>query len=129
NMKAKVAEPADDCAGSRCLAGVHAGAGERYDRNAEGVEDDVCVQLARPDARRYADAFAEIREMQDGAEHLAIERGANVGVRGVADADNATDVQDLHNVADLQAVRQVSGVTEQRLAMPECANHDVALLD
>ncbi len=38
----------------------------------------VVVELARADARRHADALAEVRELQHDAEHLAVERLALV---------------------------------------------------
>ena len=50
--------------GGRGLAGFHAGARERDDRHAAGVERRVVIELAIADARRHADALAEIREMQ-----------------------------------------------------------------
>jgi hypothetical protein len=59
-------------------------------------------------------------------EHLAIERLALVRRRGIADAEHAADVQHLNHIARLERLGNVARVAEQRLAMPERADHDVA---
>jgi hypothetical protein len=76
-----------------------------------------------------ADAFAEVGKAQHGAEHLAVERRANVGVGRIADAEYAAYIQKLDRVARLERGRQVARVAAQRLAMTERADDDVALVD
>ena len=95
----------------------------RVSRRGRGIE------LGRAHARRDADALAEVREMQHRAEHLAVERLADIRVGGIADAEHAADVQELHDRADLERFGKMSGVAEQRLAVAERADDDVALVD
>jgi hypothetical protein len=59
----------------------------------------------------------------------AVERLAVRRIDRIANSDDAAQVQELHDVAGLELGRQVAGVAEQRLAMTERADDDVALLD
>src|SRR5438128_8377857 len=120
---------ADDRACRRSLARFHTRARERDHRHVPRIELRIVIELALADARRYADALAEIREHQRDAEHATVERLALVGIHRVADADHAADVQHLHDVARLHALGNVPGVAEQRLAMAERADDDVTLTD
>src|SRR5690606_6572641 len=125
-----VPEAAHDGAGRRGLAGVHARAGERDHRHA--VQRDRPVGAVRPlltDPRRHADALAEVWELEHDAEHPAVERLAVRRVDRVADAEHAAEIQELDDVAGHELLGQVPGVAEQRLAVPERADDDVAALD
>ena len=119
----------DDGAGGGGLAGFHAGAGERDDWHAARIHGGVVVQALVAHARRHADALAEIWELQHDADDARIERPTLFGIDGVDDAEHAADVQHLDHVAFLDGLRQVSGIAEQRLAMTERADDDVALRD
>ena len=66
-------------------------------------------------------------KVQHHAEHAAVERLALVGIHRVADAEHAADVQHLDDVAGLHGFGHVARIAEQRLAMAERADHDVAL--
>ena len=115
--------------GGRGLAGLHAGTRERHHGHAAHVERGLVVEPLVAGSRRHADALAEIREGEHGAEHLAIERLALVRRRGIADAEHAADVQHLNHVPRLQRLGNVARIAEQRLAVAEGADHDVAARD
>ncbi len=117
---------ADDGAGRRGLAGFHAGASESDDGHALRVQLRLRIELRLADARRHADALAQVRERQRHADHAAVERLALVGIHRVAHAEHAADVEHLHDVARLHARRNVARVAEQRLAMAQRAHDHVA---
>src|SRR5688572_1382573 len=127
--QAVVAEAADDRARGRGLARVHTGAGDRDDGHAVRVERHVELQRLGGDARRHADALPQVREVEHAAQDLAAEWVAVRRIDGVADADDAAQVQKLHGIAGRKLRRQVARVAEQRLAVPERADDDVALFD
>ena len=60
-----------------------------------GVERRGEVERHLADLRRLADALAEVGEAQHGAEHLAVEGRAEVGVDRVADAEHAAQVEQV----------------------------------
>jgi hypothetical protein len=126
---AEVAQAADDGAGGRGLAGVHAGAGECHDRHALGVQRGREVELLGAGARRHADAFAEVGEVEHRAEHARLEGLAEARVDRVAHADHAAHVEDLQHVARGHLLGQVARIAEQRLPVAERADDDVAALD
>ncbi len=65
--------------------------------------------------------------MQHGAQDFAVERWSDVRIRRIANAEDAADIENLDRVADVQLSGEVPRVTQQRFAMPERADHDVAL--
>ena len=67
--------------------------------------------------------------MQYGAEHFAVEGWADIRIGGVANTEHAADVEQLDRVAHSELRRQMSRVAAQRLAVPECADNDVTLVD
>ena len=123
-----MAHPAHHRTGGGGLAGLHAGARERDHRDTLRVEGRGEIELAVAGARRNADALAEVGEGEHHAEHAAIERLAFVGVGRVADAEHATDVEHLDDIARSELRRHMARVPEQRLAVPERAHDDVALV-
>jgi hypothetical protein len=72
-------------------------------------------------------ASAIIGEGQHAAQHPAVKRLALVGVGRIAHAEHAADVQHLDDVAGLHALRYMSRVAEQGLAMTERADDHIAL--
>jgi hypothetical protein len=127
HVQAAMPHAGDDGAGRRGLTGFHTGAGERDDRHAVRIEFGVRIELLVADARRHADALTEIRELQHDADDARVERPALLGIRGIAHAEHAADVQHLNDVAFLDRLRQVARVAEQRLTVTERADDDVAL--
>jgi hypothetical protein len=105
------------------------GAGERDDRDIGTVEWPVEDQLSRSHARRHANPFSEIREVQHGAKHAAVERLALGLVDRIAYAEYTAEIQNLDDVAGCEALGQVTRIAEQRLAVTERADDDIALLD
>src|SRR6185312_5715152 len=124
-----VAHAAHDRAGGCRLACLHARARERDDRDAARLEASVRRKRSETDARRYADALPEIGEVQHDTEHAAVERLALLGIGRIADAEHASDVEHLDHVAGAERRGYVAGVAEERLAVPERADDDVALDD
>ncbi len=122
-------QPADDRAGGRRLAGIHAGPGKRNDRHTARIQRDVRIERPVARARRDADALRQIRKVKHRAQHFAVERRADFRVRRITDAQHAADVEDLHDGTDFQGFRQVTRVAEQGLAVAQCADDDVALVD
>ncbi len=116
----------DDRAGGRGLAGFHASARKRHDRNAAGVELRALIQPLVPDSRRDSDALSEVREVEHHAQNATVEWLSLVGIDRVANAEHPADIEHLDHVTGLQARRHVARVAEQRLAMAEGANDDVA---
>jgi hypothetical protein len=70
-----------------------------------------------------------VGEVQHGAQDLAVERRSDVGVCRVADTEHAADVEDLDRIADVERLRQMTGIAAQCLAVPERADEYVALVD
>ncbi len=97
-------------AGRRCLAGVHAGAGQRDHRDALCFERCILVQLGQTDSRGNADAFAEVGKLQHGSEYFTVERCADIRIGGIADTDDAADIEKLNFIARLELFWQVSGI-------------------
>ena len=83
----------DDRARSGGLAGVHASARDGDDGHAMRVERHVELQRLGRDARRHADALAQVRKVEHAAQDLAVERLAVRRIDRVADADHAAEVQ------------------------------------
>src|SRR5882757_404143 len=73
----------------------------------------------------HADALAEIGEGQYRPQHFAVERLTLVGRRGVADAEDAADIQHLNHVAGFEGLGNVARVAEQGLAVAQCADHHI----
>src|SRR5688572_537652 len=117
----------DDGASGGRLSGFHTRTGKRYDRYTAGVQGRVEVQSLVTHPSGYADAFTQIRELQYDTDDTRVERSALLWIHRVNDAEHAANIQHLDDVAFLHRLRQVTGVAEQRLAMPECAHDDVAL--
>ena len=105
-------EAAHDGARGRRLARVHAGARDRDHGDAVSLEREVEAQRFRRDARRHADALAEIWEIEHAAQHLAVERLAVRRIDRIANADHAAEIQELHDVPRRELGRQMSGVAE-----------------
>src|SRR5262249_5647406 len=72
---------------------------------------------------------AEIREVEDSADHAAIEWLALIGIYRVTHTQHATDVEHLDDIARLNGWRYVTGVPEQRLAMTQRSNNDITFAD
>src|ERR1700744_65650 len=85
------------------LSRFHARTRERNDRHATSVELRLEIEALVPNSRRHADALTEIREMQDTAQHTAVERPALVRIHRVADPEHTADVEHLDDVAGLDA--------------------------
>src|SRR5690606_5317233 len=117
----------DDLAGGGGLARFHARAGEGNHGYAARVERCVVVEPLIANARGHADALAEIRELQDDADHACIERAALLRIDGIDDAEHAADVEHLDDVARLDRLGQMTRIAEQRLTVSERAYDDVAL--
>ena len=122
-------QTADDRAGRGRLAGVHAGSRERDYRHAVRVEFGLAVVLALTGPSRHADTFAEIREMQNRAEHFAFEGRTDVRIRRIANPQDAADVEELDVIANLEMFRKVPRVAAQRIPVAKRADDDVALRD
>src|SRR6185312_13201299 len=76
--------------------------------------------------RRHTDALAEIRKVQRHSEHPAVEGLALVRIDRVADPEHAADVEHLDDIPGLDRRWHMARVAEERLAVTECAHHDVA---
>ena len=76
----------------------------------------------------HADTLDEIRKVQNGTKHFAVEWRPDFGVCRVANSKNTADIQDLNRFADFEFLRQMSRVSQQRFSMPECTNDYVTLI-
>ena len=95
-------------------------------RNAGERERRPFGQGAVPDPRRARDALAEHREREHRAQHLALERRAEVGVDAVAGPHHAAQVEEVDRVAGRERRRDPPRVPEERVAVPEAAGDHVA---
>ena len=126
-MQSAVPQAADNSAGGGRLSRIHAGTGEGYHRDALRVQRSIRVERLRAGARRHADALAEIGEVQYRAQDLAVEWRPDVRIRRIANAEYASDIENLDRVADVEFRGQVTRIAQQRLAMPQGAHDDVTL--
>ncbi len=88
----------------------------------------TAIRRAIADSTADADALAQEGKGEHRAEHLALERRAEVRVGRVADPQHAAHVEQVDDVAGRQPLGQVAGVAEERLAVAEGAGEDVAAL-
>lgn len=95
----------DNGTGSCRFAGIHAGAGERYDRDAPGIQASVLVELCCTDPRGHADAFTEIGKVQHSAQDFTVEWRTDIRVGGITNSKDATYVQDLNRSTDSELLR------------------------
>ena len=122
-----MAHARDDGRGCGGLARFHAGASQSDDGHAMRVERCIEIQLPIAGASRYADALAQIGEVQHHTKHAAVEGLALVRVGGVANTEHAADIQHLDHIARLDRLGHVARVAEQRLTRAQCTDNDVAL--
>src|SRR5580700_6917117 len=90
---------ADDRAGRRGLARLHAGSGHGNDWHAVRVERCIQIERSLADARRHADAFTQVWEVQDDADDAAVKGLALFRIDRVTDAKHAADIEHLNDVA------------------------------
>ena len=108
------------------LAGLHAGAGECYHGDSADVEFGGVVQRFVADFGWNCDALTQVGESQRRAQDFAVERLTLVRRCRVANAKDTADVEHLDHLAGRQRCGYVTRVAEQRFAMSQSADHDIA---
>jgi hypothetical protein len=119
-----------DGTGGRRLTRIHAGPGQRDDGNSARIDLDRGVAEAlRAHAGWNPDALPEIGKLEHDTEYAAIEGRTLCRIDRVANTEHAAEVENLYGVSGLQASWEVPRIAEQRLAMAERTDDDVAALD
>ena len=103
--------------------------GDGHDWYALGIERRIEIKWPQAHARRYTDAFSQIREVQNDADDATVKGLALFRIDRITDAEYAANIEHLNDVARLNRGGDVTGVAEERLPVPECAGDDVALAD
>jgi hypothetical protein len=78
------------------------------------------------DVRRPADPVAELREGENGAEHLRAKGGSDIWIHRGAPPQDATEVQHLERVTDADVTRDDPRIAAERAPGSQRAGENIA---